>query len=84
VFSRSTAPARNVVMTAQNEARAAGNATITPAHLVLELLSESEGLAAQAIAGQGVDPATVRRTAITTLPQAVEHIPELIAFGAQA
>ena len=35
-----------------------------PAHLVLGLLSEPEGLGAKAIAGQGVDPAKVRRTAV--------------------
>src|SRR6266540_6784511 len=34
-FSRFTMPARNVVMAAQNEARAAANDEIRPAHLVL-------------------------------------------------
>ena len=83
-FSRFTPRARNVVVAAQNEARAAGNATITPAHLVLGLLSEPEGLAAKAIAGQGIDVARVRSTAATTLPQVVEDLPELIPFDAQA
>jgi hypothetical protein len=83
-FSRFTPRARNVVMTAQNEARAAGNATITPAHLVLGLLSEPEGLGAKAVTGQGVDPDRLRSTAAATLPAAVEEIPELIPFDAQA
>jgi hypothetical protein len=83
-FSRFTPRARNVAVAAQNEARAAGNATITPAHLVLGLLSEPEGLAAKAIAGQGIDVARVRSTAAATLPQAVEDLPELIPFDAQA
>jgi hypothetical protein len=83
-FSRFTPRARNVVMAAQNEARAAGNATITPAHLVLGLLSEPDGLGAKAITGQGVDPERVRRTAVATLPSAVLEIPELIPFDAQA
>jgi hypothetical protein len=83
-FSRFTPRARNVVMAAQNEARAAGNATITPAHLVLGLLTEREGLGAKAIAGQGVDPEKVRRTAAATLPSAVAEIPDLIPFDAQA
>jgi hypothetical protein len=83
-FSRFTPRARNVVMAAQNEARAAGNATITPAHLVLGLLCEPDGLGAKAITGQGVDLAKVRSTATATLPAAVEEIPELIPFDAQA
>jgi hypothetical protein len=83
-FSRFTTRARNVVMAAQNEARAAGNATIGPAHLVLGLLSEPDGLGAKAIAGQGVDPAKVRSTAVATLPPAVGDLPELIPFDAQA
>jgi hypothetical protein len=83
-FSRFTPRARNVVMAAQNEARAAGNATITPAHLVLGLLSDPEGLGAKAIAGQGVDTAKARRTALATLPPALGELPELIPFDAQA
>jgi len=83
-FSRFTAGARNVVMAAQNEARAAGNATITPAHLVLGLLSEPEGLGAKAVVGQGVAPAKVRSTAVATLPPASGDLPDLIPFDAQA
>src|SRR6478672_7488516 len=43
-FSRFTPRAKNVVMAAQNEARAAGNGQICPAHLVLGLLTEPEGI----------------------------------------
>src|SRR5689334_11901720 len=39
-FTRFTSRARNVVVSAQNEARAAGNVEIRPEHLVLGLLSE--------------------------------------------
>ena len=39
-----------------NEAHAAGNAEITPAHLVLGLLAEPDGLAAKAIARTGRPP----------------------------
>jgi hypothetical protein len=83
-FSRFTPRARNVVMTAQNEARAAGNATITPTHLVLGLMSQPEGLAARAVAAQGVSLDAVRATAVATLPAAGGEIPELIPFDAQA
>ena len=40
-FSRFTARARNVVMAAQNEAKAARNAEITPEHLALGVLSRA-------------------------------------------
>ena len=83
-FSRFTQRARNVVMAAQNEARAAGNATITPAHLVLGLLSEPESLAVTAITGQGVALEAVRRIATAILPAADGELPELIPFDAQA
>jgi hypothetical protein len=83
-FSRFTTRARNVVMTAQNEARAAGNAEICPEHLVLGLLSEPDALAARAIVAQGVALETVRRVATATLPPAADQVSELIPFDGQA
>jgi hypothetical protein len=83
-FSRFTPRARNVVMAAQNEARAAGNDTITPAHLVLGLLSEPDALAAKVIAAQDVPLDRVRQVAAAVLPEVVEEIPELIPFDTQA
>jgi len=83
-FSRFTARARNVVVAAQEEARAAGNTTITPAHLVLGLLGEPEGIGAKAIDAQGVPAETVRRTALATLPERRDDVPALIPFDAQA
>ena len=53
-FSRFTPRASNVVTASQNEARAAGNDEIGPAHLVLGLLAEPEGLGARAIGAQGL------------------------------
>ena len=83
-FGRFTLRAKNVVIAAQNEARAAGSAEIQPPHLILGLLSEPDGLAAQAMRAQGVLPDTVRRTALSTLPPAVGEVPPLIPFDAQA
>ncbi|SOD98254.1 Clp protease N-terminal domain-containing protein [Blastococcus haudaquaticus] len=83
-FSRFTPRARNVVMAAQDEARTAGNATITTAHLVLGLLREPDGLAAKAIAGQGIPADKVRQTAVATLPPAGGDVPDLIPFDAHA
>jgi hypothetical protein len=83
-FGRFTPRARNVVMAAQNEARSARNDEIRPDHLVLGLLSEPDGLAARAIAAQGVPLETVRQAVTATLPPAVDQVSELIPFDAQA
>ncbi|PBC39736.1 Clp protease [Rhodococcus sp. ACS1] len=83
-FSRFTPRARQVVVVAQNEARAANNSEILPQHLVLGLLTDPDGLGARAIAAQGVDLDTVRHAATATLPPAAEEIPALIPFDAQS
>jgi hypothetical protein len=83
-FSRFTERARNVVMAAQNEARAADNDEIRPEHLVLGLLTEPDGLGARSIAAQGVPLETVRQTVAATLPPASDQVPALIPFDAQA
>jgi hypothetical protein len=83
-FSRFTPRAKNVVMAAQDEARAAGNDEIGPPHLVLGLLSESGGLAAGVMQAQGVLPDTIRRTVTAALPAAAGQVPPLIPFDAQA
>src|SRR4051794_7215175 len=66
-FSRFTSRARNVVVTAQNEARARNDERIGIAHLLLGLLAEPEGLAARAIVAQGVPLDRVREVATKTL-----------------
>ncbi|MEU6916068.1 Clp protease N-terminal domain-containing protein [Streptomyces olindensis] len=83
-FSRYTVRARNVVMAAHGEAKAARNAEGTPAHLVLGLLAEPEGLAAKAVVDQGVSLDAVREAARAALPPAVEEAPELVPYGQAA
>ncbi len=83
-FSRYTPRARNVVITSQNEARAASNDTITPAHLLLGLLAEDKGLAARAIVAQDVTLDAVRAAATAALPAAAESMPALVPFDPQA
>jgi hypothetical protein len=83
-FSRFTERARNVVMASQDEARAAGNDEIRPAHLTLGLLREPQGLAARAIVAQGVPLERVREAATATLPPAVPQVPDLIPYGTGA
>ncbi|MFZ2173404.1 MAG: Clp protease N-terminal domain-containing protein [Rhodococcus sp. (in: high G+C Gram-positive bacteria)] len=83
-FARFTQRARNAVMAAQNEARAAGNATIQPEHLLLGLLGEPDSLGAKAIVAQGVLLTTVRDAVLETLAPAVPALPDLIPYDPQA
>lgn len=83
-FGRFTPRARNVVVTAQNEARAAGNTEIRTEHLVLGLLAEPEGLAAHALATQGVAADDLRAAAVAALPPAGAEVPDLVPFDASA
>ncbi|MFJ3644056.1 Clp protease N-terminal domain-containing protein [Streptomyces sp. NPDC090108] len=83
-FSRYTDRARNVVMSAHSEAVKARHAEGRPEHLALGLLAEPEGLAAKAIAAQGVRLDDVRRAAADALPPAAEKAPDLVPYGPEA
>ncbi|GAB2684363.1 Clp protease N-terminal domain-containing protein [Saccharopolyspora gloriosae] len=83
-FGRFTPRARNVVLAAQNEARAAGNTEIRPEHLLLGLLAEPGGLAMRAITAHGIAPEAVRRAAAAPLPAGVDEVPDLIPFDGGA
>ncbi|MFI0483214.1 Clp protease N-terminal domain-containing protein [Actinomadura sp. 9N215] len=83
-FSRFTQRARNVVVSSMNEAKAAGNDQIRPAHLVLGLLAEPDALAAKAIIAQGVPLDTVRQAATAALPPAADDVPDLVPYDADA
>ncbi|MGV9558682.1 Clp protease N-terminal domain-containing protein [Streptomyces sp. NPDC003401] len=83
-FSRYTPRARNTVMAAHSASRTAGNAEGLPAHLVLGLLAEPEGLAVKALAAQGVTPEALREAATAALPPAVDEAPELVPYGSHA
>jgi hypothetical protein len=83
-FSRFTPRARNAVMVAHNEARATADVEVRPAHLVLGLLAEPEGLAAKAIVADGVTLDAVRTAAVATLPAGVDDAPALVPFGTDA
>ncbi|MCX4680334.1 ATP-dependent Clp protease ATP-binding subunit [Streptomyces sp. NBC_01433] len=83
-FGRFTPRARNVVVAAHNEAQAARHAEILPAHLVLGLLTEPDGIAARVIAARGVGPDAVRTAAAAALPPAADEVPELIPYDADS
>ncbi|MCX5069584.1 ATP-dependent Clp protease ATP-binding subunit [Micromonospora lupini] len=82
-FGRFTPRARNVVVASQEEARAAGSPEIGPAHLVLGLLAEPEGLAARVLAGRGATAEAVREAVGAVLPPAVDQVPDLIPYDAR-
>jgi ATP-dependent Clp protease ATP-binding subunit ClpA len=81
-FGRFTPRARNVVVVAQNKAHGAGNNEIAPAHLLLALFAEPEGLAVKLLAAQNVDADAVGE--LVTLPPRAEEVPALIPFNGPA
>ncbi|MET9057040.1 Clp protease N-terminal domain-containing protein [Streptomyces antibioticus] len=83
-FSRYTPRARSTVMAAHSASKAAGNTEGLPAHLVLGLLSEPEGLAAKALVAQGAGLDAVRAAATAVLPPAADEVPELVPYGSDA
>ena len=83
-FSRFTPRARNVVVAAQNEARAAGNVEIRREHLVLGLLVEPKAIAMQVMAARGVTEQVLRRTVEAVLPPPADDVPPLVPFDVGA
>ncbi|HEU5006364.1 MAG TPA: Clp protease N-terminal domain-containing protein [Jatrophihabitantaceae bacterium] len=83
-FSRFTPRAKNAVMAAHEAARSAGNDAVTPAHLVLGIVTEPKSLAANAITEQGTTLKKVAAAAKAALPAAVDDPPELVAYDSEA
>ncbi|MCZ2810205.1 ATP-dependent Clp protease ATP-binding subunit [Modestobacter sp. VKM Ac-2979] len=83
-FNRFTPRARNVVVAAQEAARAAGNVELTTTHLVLGLLTERDGLGAEELVAQGLTLDAVWQAASASLPPAAGDVPALIPFDAGA
>lgn len=81
-FSRFTPRARNVVIGAQNEARASSSDQITTGHLVLGILGEPEGFAAKLLAAQGLTEERIRSAVTATLPEPADALPALVPFDA--
>ena len=79
-FSRFTDRAKRAVIAARQEAIRRGNEHVLPEHLVLGMLHEPAGLAAQALAALEVSPEAARDALGAALPPAVpdwgrNHIP---------
>ncbi|HEY7051165.1 MAG TPA: Clp protease N-terminal domain-containing protein [Mycobacterium sp.] len=78
-FTRFTPRARAVIVAAQNAAHEAGNAEITPAHLLRALVVDKGSLATKLLEQQGVDPATIPDAA--PLPPRQDTVPALVPFN---
>ncbi|WP_424189623.1 Clp protease N-terminal domain-containing protein [Actinokineospora sp. G85] len=83
-FARFTTRARNVVVVSQTAAQEHKNDQIGPAHLVLGLTAEPQGLAVKAIEAQGVTPDQVKDAAVAALPAPTGTPGELVPFDAAA
>ncbi len=79
-FSRFSDKARNAIVASTNEARAAGNAEIGPAHLVLGVLDVPDGVGVQALVAQHIDVDEARQVATRALPPRVEEVPPVIPY----
>ena len=78
-FARFTPRARAVVVTAQNKAHEAGNAEITPAHLLSALVVDNHSLAMKLLDRQGVGVDALHEAA--PLPPRVQDVPALVPFN---
>jgi ATP-dependent Clp protease ATP-binding subunit ClpA len=78
-FARFTPRARALVVTAQNQAHEAGNAEITPAHLLSGLTADESSLASRLLADQGINAAAIREAA--PFPPRAGELPVLIPFN---
>ena len=66
-------------MVAQNHAHDAGNAEITPAHLLTALADDPTSLAMKVVESEGVNPDQLRAAA--SLPPRADDVPVLVPFN---
>src|SRR2546423_14254244 len=72
VFERFTERARQVVVLAQDEARALGHNYIETEHILLGIVRENDGVAARILLDFDADAQTVRNATIEILPGAYQ------------
>ncbi|WP_436533801.1 Clp protease N-terminal domain-containing protein [Actinoplanes sp. HUAS TT8] len=83
-FNRFSDLARSAVVASMNLAKQHGNNEITPAHLVLGLLDQSDGLAVKAVVAQGLSVEAVRERMIAALPAGGQDVPALIPYDGRS
>jgi ClpA/ClpB-like protein len=79
-FARFTGEARNALVAAHNVTQEAGNPEVTPAHLLLGLLSEAASPAVAALKAQGLAVDAVASAGRAALPPPAPHVPTLIPY----
>src|SRR5262249_4951165 len=84
VFERFTERARQVLVLAQDEARALRHTYIGTEHYLLALLREEEGLAARTLESLGIALEDVRAQVVRIVGQGDEVSPEQIPFTPRA
>lgn len=82
-FSRFTPRARAAVVHARNSARDARHSEITPDHLLLGLLADTESLAIALLSAQGLTPEDVR-AAVALKPSIDGPALDLVPFSSRA
>jgi hypothetical protein len=80
-FARFTQQARNALVAAHNVAQEAGNLEVTPAHLLLGLLTEAASPAVAALTAQGLAVDAVASAARAALPPPAAQVPALVPYG---
>ena len=82
MFERFTDRARRILVLAQEECRFLRHDEIAPEHLLIGMLQEGEGTAAQVLASSRISLTDVRETLITVVGQGVGAAPETPPFTA--
>lgn len=79
-FARFTQQARNTLVAAHNAAQDAGNLEVTPAHLLLGLLTDPASAAVAALTVQGITIDAVASAARAALPPPTAQPPALVPY----
>src|SRR6476661_291850 len=83
-FSRFTPRAKNVVVAAHAEAQQRGHTSVTPAHLVLGVLIDTDALAPRAIVESGVSLDAVHDAALAALPPDTDSRDDVVPYDEAA
>lgn len=83
-FNRFSDRARAAIVGSMRLAKEHGNTEITPAHLTLGLLEQTDGLAVKALVAQGVSVGEVARRMVAALPEGGQDVPALIPYDGRS
>jgi hypothetical protein len=83
-FKRFTPRAKNVMVASQNEAHAARNAEISPAHLILGLLGEPDSLGVKLMLAEGRTVESIRAAVTPLLAEPAAELPALVPYDSDS